>query len=325
MSTTKKSDCLTIEAWNPKEIHYQQPRKSKVGKDIYLSSTQLNSRLTLQSPLMKTWGIADYIDDKGNAQGRYSMSLNFQNEGYSTPEQDLFKAKLQEFQAKILQDAYDNRLAWFGDDELSLDVIKSKMIPILKYPKLKDDKGQPTKKSDLSKAPTISLKVPNYDNKWNCEIYDMEKNRLFPSEDPHQTPIDFVMKGSEIITKFQCNCIWTGDMMWGVKWSLVLGFVKPNEKLNLFDTSSIQLPDMTSTPSVEPIATAAKPVKATPAPTPTVIAEKSVVVEDSDDEASPPLIKQSSVPLEVPETEEEEEEVVVEKPKPKVLKKKVIK
>ena len=134
MSSQKKSDCLTVEAWDPKAVLFQQPKKSKLGKDINVISAQLNSKLTLQSPLMKTWGIADFVDpDTGVSSGRFNMSLNFPNEGYSTKEADEFKTKLQTLQNLILEKAFENRLAWFGDDDMSLDVIKSKMYSILKY------------------------------------------------------------------------------------------------------------------------------------------------------------------------------------------------
>lgn len=331
MSSQKKSDCLTVEAWDPKAVLFQQPKKSKLGKDINVISAQLNSKLTLQSPLMKTWGIADFVDpDTGVSSGRFNMSLNFPNEGYSTKEADEFKTKLQTLQNLILEKAFENRLAWFGDDDMSLDVIKSKMYSILKYPKIKDDKGQPTKKSDFSKPPTLSLKVSNFDNIWRCEVYDMQKNRLFPSDNKDQSPCDFVPKGSEVIAKINCGGIWTGDKAWGVKWNLILCFVKPSEQYNLYDTSSMVLPSISASPvkKAEPKA---------------VSAVVDTLVEDSDDEEPvapmPMPIKKAApvVPVAEPVAEPVEEPVVaeVQEPEPveeeeaaaapKVIKKKIIK
>lgn len=327
MSSQKKSDCLTVESWDPKAVLFQQPKKSKLGKDINLISTQLNSKLTLQTPLMKTWGIADFVDpDTGVSSGRFNMSLNFPNEGYSTKEADDFKNKLQTLQNLILEKGYENRLAWFGDDDMSMDVIKSKMYSMLKYPKIKDDKGQPTKKSDLSKPPTLSLKVSNFDNVWRCEIYDMQKNRLFPSDNKDQSPCDFVTKGSEVIAKINCGGIWTGDKAWGIKWNLILCFVKPSEQYNLYDTSSIVLPSISASPvkKAEPKAIAAAP------------AVVDTLVEDSDNEEEPvaPPAKAAPAPVKVePEPEpvveeaREPEPVATEEEEaaPKVIKKKIVK
>lgn len=338
MSQTRKSDCLSVEAWNPKQTIFGQPKKSKLGKDINVISTQINAKLTLQSPLMKTWGIADFVDpDTGVSSGRYSMSLNFPNEGYTTPDTDTFKTKLQELQNLILDEAYKNRLAWFGDDELSMDVIKSKMYSMLKYPKIKDEKGQPTKKSDLSKAPTLSLKVSNYDGVWRCEVYDMNKTRIFPTENKDQAPYDFVTKGSEVIAKIQCGGIWTGDKAWGVKWNMVLCFVKPNEQYNPFSIASIDLPILANASPAKPVAPA-EPVAAVAA-----TKAKDTYVEDSEDEDDTPVVPAAAKPapvpaapiptpvpevaapaptpnpVEVPETDEPEEEA------PKVVKKKVVK
>jgi len=302
MSQNKKIDCLSIESWNPKQTMFSQPKKSKLGKDINVISTQINSKLTLQSPLMKTWGISDFVDpDTGVSSGRFNMSLNFPNEGYTTQETDMFKSKLQELQNNILEEAYKNRLAWFGDDEMSLDVIKSKMYNILKYPKIKDDKGQLTKKSDYSKAPTLSLKVSNYDNVWRCEVYDMNKNRLFPSDNKDQAPYDFVTKGSEVIAKIQCGGIWTGDKAWGVKWNMVLCFVKPSEQYNPFSIASIELPVLgEKSQSTAPIEEVSKPepeIKKVP--------QADTYVEDSDNEEDP-VVKTTDVK----DVKQEEEEAL---------------
>lgn len=341
MSQTKKSDCLSIEAWNPKQTIFAQPRKSKLGKDINLISSQINSKLTLQSPMMKTWGIADFVDpDTGVSSGRYSMSLNFPNEGYTTPETDMFKTKLQDLQNLILDEAFKNRLAWFGDDEMSLDVIKSKMYNMLKYPKIKDEKGQPTKKSDYSKAPTLSLKVSNYDSVWRCEVYDMNKTRIFPTDNKDQAPYDFVTKGSEVIAKIQCGGIWTGDKAWGVKWNMVLCFVKPSEQYNPFSIANIELPVLgeKSAPSdKKPAAVAAPAVPAVPVAAPAVPAAAAAVaetfVEDSDEDDEEEVLPVApkvvdpvpavppTPPAPAPAAEEEEPKTVVKK---KVIVKKAV-
>lgn len=328
MSQTKKTDCLSVEAWNPRQTIFAQPKKSKLGKDINVISTQINGKLTLQSPMMKTWGIADFVDpDTGVSSGRFNMSLNFPNEGYTTAETDMFKEKLQELNNIILEEAYKNRLTWFGDDELSLDVIKSKMYNMLKYPKIKDEKGQPTKKNDYSKAPTLSLKVSNYDNVWRCEIYDMNKNRIFPTENKDQAPYDFVTKGSEVIAKIQCGGIWTGDKAWGVKWNMVLCFVKPSEQYNPFSIANIELPVLgeKSVPTLAPT----KPVVPPPPQVQTPVSKQvDTFVEDSEDEEEPVVVEPVVVPpveLPLPVVEEEAPEVPKTVVKKKVVVKKVAK
>jgi hypothetical protein len=170
------------------------------------------------------------------------MNLNFQNSDYSTPEQEIFKEKMIRLENQILDDAFANRVKWFDDDDLSREVIKSKFYPIIKYPKVKGPDGKPTKKLDMSKPPSVGLKVTNYDNKWGCEVYDMEKNKLFPNDDPVKTPCDYVQKKCQVIAKFQVSAIWTGDKAWGVKLALVLCFVQPNEDVSQFDVSDIALP-----------------------------------------------------------------------------------
>lgn len=316
-STSKKSDFLTVETFNPTAVGYSQARPNKLmGKDIYINSTQTKGKLFLLSPLMTTWGISSFTDpETGIESGRYSMNLNFQNSDYSTPEQELFKEKMIKLENQILDDAYANRAKWFDDDDLSREVIKSKFYPIVKYPKVKGPDGKPTKKLDMSKPPSVGLKVTNYDNKWGCEVYDMEKNKLFPSEDPVKTPCDFVQKKSQVIAKFQVSAIWTGDKAWGVKIALVLCFVQPSEDVSQFDVSDIALPmvpkpvkNANSLPDDEEAEEHATPAPAAPA-------KPDTFVEDSDDEEAHLEEKAAPVP-------EPEPEPVAAAPKKKVIKKK---
>jgi len=324
-TASKKSDYLTVESFNPSALIYSTPRPSKLGKDIYITSGQTKSKLFLLSPLMTTWGISTFTDpDTGIESGRYSMNLNFQGAEYATEEQNAFLQKMQDFEKQILQDAHTNSVKWF-DDELSYDVIKSRFYPIVKYPKIKGPDGKPTKKLDLSKSPSIGLKVSNYDGKWGCEVYDMAKNKLFPSEDPAKTPCDLVPKKSQVVAKFQVSSIWTSDKAWGVKIGLVLCFVQPSEDVDQYDVSDISLPvlkapvpkNANSLPEDDlPAAAAAPPAAAKKAP--------DTFVEDSDDDETGHLeekVVAAMADVEVaPEPEPEPEPVHA--PKKKVIKKK---
>ena len=67
-----------------------------------------------------------------------------------------------------MNEAVKNSELWWGE-KLTLDILKYSFFPILKYPKIKG-----TKKSDMTKSPTLGAKVPFYekDNRWNVELYD---------------------------------------------------------------------------------------------------------------------------------------------------------
>lgn len=277
-----KKDFLEIAQWVPDAVTMMQPKTSKVGYDISILSSQLGARLNLVTPYMKTWGIQDFVDpNSGVSSGKYNMVLRFPNDNYGSDETTQFLEKLQKLEEKILDVAYENRGVWFGDDDTTRDVIKSKYFSMLKYQKLKDANGKNLKKLDYSKPPSFKLKVPFYKNKetgvekWNCQIYDSSKNLLFPCDEPLQTPVNFVVKDSEVKCKISCTSIWVGEKAWGVQWSILLAFVKPKEVFNPFDVSTIDLGGDEETKAVESFS---KPYAAPPA---------SNQALDSDDEEDP--------------------------------------
>ena len=154
--STSKPIVVSIPEWEPANVRYMQPKINDRGaKSITLISTQSNRALHLSTPLMKTWGIADYVDEKGESDGKFSMSLIFPNEDYETPGTTQFLEKMKAFENQILDDAVKYSEAWFGED-LSREVVKHNFFPFLKY-----SKDKSTKKTDYTKPPTLRARVPN--------------------------------------------------------------------------------------------------------------------------------------------------------------------
>jgi hypothetical protein len=291
---------LTVNEWDPSAIKYMAPKvNDRGGKSINIISKQSNRSLCFSTPLMMTWGIADFVDDKGESDGKFSMSLNFPNGEYSTTATNNFLQKLKDFENQILDDAVVNSEIWWGE-EMSREVAKHTFFPFLKYSKNKD-----TKKIDLSKPPSIRAKVPNYDGRWAVEIYDTKSNLIFPCSDGNLTPVDFVPKQSQVACVLQCGGIWIGGKGWGLTWKLIQCVVKPREVVSVYGRCHIELSseerDTIETQEIADEVEETKPVEPT-----------STVVEDSDEEND-----------EVPEPKQPEPVEVQEEVKPVV--KKVVK
>ena len=108
------SPVLTVSDWETNSIRYMQPKISDRGaKTISLISTQSNRSLHLSVPLMMTWGIGDYVNEKGESDGKFSMTLNFPNADYANEATDEFLEKLKSFENQILDDAVKYSDAWF--------------------------------------------------------------------------------------------------------------------------------------------------------------------------------------------------------------------
>uniref|UniRef100_A0A6C0JY29 Uncharacterized protein n=1 Tax=viral metagenome TaxID=1070528 RepID=A0A6C0JY29_9ZZZZ len=305
---------LETTEWNPSAIKYMAPKvNDRGGKSINMISKQTNRSLHISTPLLMTWGITDFVDEKtGESDGKYSLSLQFPNEEYSNKSVRDFLQKLKDFETQILNDAVTNSELWWGE-EMSLAVCKHTFFPFLKFSRNKD-----TKKIDLTKPPSIRAKVPYYDGKWNVELYDTKSDLIFPCTQAHLTPVDFVPKQSQIACVLQCGGIWIGGKGWGLTWKLVQGIVKPREIVSVFGKCHIKLSQEERT-IIDTQKLEDDVVDDEPAPAP--LASKSVPtpvqthVDDSDDEES----GASSAPV----TAAVEEDVQEELAKPVV--KKVVK
>jgi hypothetical protein len=260
---------------------------------------------------MMTWGISDFVDEKGESDGKFSMSLNFPNEDYKTDGTDVLLEKLKDFENQILDDAVKYSDAWFGED-LSREVVKHNFFPFLKY-----SKDKLTKKVDFNKPPAIRAKVPCYNGKWNVEIYDTQQNLIFPSEDEALTPMDFVPKLSNVACVLQCGGLWFGGKGWGLTWKLNQVVVKPREVVSVFGKCQINL-------SVEDIATLEHPSMDDAYAELTDKKEQAttnVEVVDSDDDEPVETTTESAADI---VDSEDDEPVPPPTPKKKVIKKEVI-
>jgi len=284
----------------------------KGGKSIMLISEQTKRSLHLNTPLLMTWGIADFCDEQGNSDGKYKMSLNFPNPEYKTNGSDILLNKMIEFQDQILDDAVANSELWWGE-KMSKELVKHTFFPFLKYPKDKN-----TKKTDFTRPPSINVKVPFYDNKWDVELYDVRGNQIFPCEDNTFSPVDFVPKLSKVACTIQCTGLWIGGKGWGLTWKLIQSVVKPKETENIkgkcqiklseddqkmVDTQDTDFDDNVVEDVSEPVSHK-EPVDTT--------------VEDSDDETSEPIKPQLKIQVPPPVVTEEAPKVVK-----KIIKKKV--
>jgi hypothetical protein len=227
---------LNICDWNTASNKYMAPKINKSGgKSITIVNKQTNRGLTISTPLMMTWGVSDFVDDKGESDGKFSITLNFPSKDYENQSTTDFLNKLKAFENQILDDAVTNSDLWWGEP-MTREICKHTFFPILKY-----SKDPKTKKVDLSRAPSIRAKVPFYENKWAVEIYDTKSNMIFPCENTDLTPSDFIPKMSSVACVLQCGGIWIGGKGWGLTWKLVQCIVKPKVTYSIAGKCQIQL------------------------------------------------------------------------------------
>jgi hypothetical protein len=278
-SATSNDSNLFIDgtAFDCTKTRYGAPKvNASGGKAVSVFSTEINSGLKVSTPLLLTWGLSDF---EGNKQ--YALSLQMPSNEYANAETSAFLQNMKKFEDKIKADALTNTALWFGKTHKSPEVIDALFTPMLKYPKDKQ-----TKEPDYSKAPTLSVKTPQYDGTWKFEIYDEEENKLFPNNEiPSVDPLVCLQKGTHLASIIQCGGLWFANGKFGVTWRLLQAVVqKPKEtiggrcllKLNASDKAKLKA-------QVAPVVEVVDDVSL------------SVVVDDSDDEEELPVQAQATV------------------------------
>ena len=215
--------------FNCDNIKYSSPKTNTVGgKSVNIFNKLTNSRLNISTPMMLTWGASDYVDkNSGQGNGKFEMSLQFPSEDYKNEEASIFLENLKNFEDKIKNDALANSKNWFGKVHKSLDILEALYSPMLKYSKDKN-----TGEADLSKAPSIRVKIPIWEGNWRCEVYDDEGTKLFPNSSG-TTPVDLIPKATNVKVLMTCGGIWFANGKFGITWKLVQAMVqKPRAQLS---------------------------------------------------------------------------------------------
>ena len=233
-------------AFNASKISYREAVINKRGgKSVQI---QLDGQpLVLQIPLMLTWGVNERVDEQS---GRVSYDLPLQFNG-DNPAVVKFLDSLKEMENKIKDDSCGEMCkAWHGKGKMSREVIDALMYPILKYPRIKDSQGKPTGDPDFSRYPTMKIKLPYWEGKFNVEIYGMDRKQLYPSSSG-STPVDVIPKASHINGLIQCTGIWFAGGKCGVTWKLVQACVRPPARL--LGTGTCHIEDDSDDEAVEDV------------------------------------------------------------------------
>lgn len=201
---------------------------SRGGKKVQI---QLNGQaLVISAPMMFTWGVNERVDE---SSGRVSYDANLVFESDKSSSVATFCKNMNGLQEKLLNDAVKNSKEWFGKSKMSKEVAEAMMYPILKYPKDKIS-GEP----DYSRNPSMKLKLPFWENKFNLELYDTQSRATFlPTKDGcegpqgNKTPVDLVPSRSYIKGLIACNGLWMAGGRFGVTWKLVQAQVRPPVRL----------------------------------------------------------------------------------------------
>jgi hypothetical protein len=305
MSTQSDNLIINGHSFNPKrDIAYNKPRVNKVNaKSVGILNKHTSRQLMLSTPLMLTWGINRRVDEQTGKES-YDMALQFPQEGYTNEQTTRFLEALQSFEKSVKEAAVANSKLWFNKTSITDAHLEVMFHPMLQWPKNKET-GEP----DRSRAPTLKVKLDYWDSKFNCEIYDMDKQQLFPSDDDSASPVDLIGKASNVACIVKCGGIWIGNGKFGITWKLVQAVVKPKASVRgrcFIELTNDDKKRLEEQPEEEDDEVAE------------AVVERVELTHDSDDEDTQQQQEEQE------EQAVPQQEVVVEKSSPAVTKKKVV-
>ena len=211
-----------------KDYMYTKAKVNANGrKSIGILNSENKKSLYISTPLMLTWGVNTYNDEKTGEVQSYDIALQFPNDEYNNPQCVSFLKNMQALEQKIKEDAVLNSKDWLNKTKLVPEAVDALWSPMLKYPKDKET-GEP----DYSRAPTLKVKIPYWDGEFkNVELYNDSKQLVFPCDDDTNIS-EFIVKGSNVATIIQCGGIWVANGKFGVTWKLFQAVVKPKTSLS---------------------------------------------------------------------------------------------
>ena len=215
--------------FNVNDIMYTTPKATPQGaKSVNILNKKTKTGLTLSTPLMLTWGASEYVDQaSGVGDGKFTLSLQFPGKEYENDDTNAFLKNMKALEDKIKADALVNSKEWFGKVHKNADVVEALWTPMLKY-----SKDKATGDYDYSRPPTLRIKLPQWENVFKTEIYSEDGDKLFPGSDSSVSPIDYLKKGSNIMTLIQFAGIWFVNGKFSASWKLVQAVVqKPKPTL----------------------------------------------------------------------------------------------
>ena len=286
-------------SFNANAVTYKPALNNKRGgKSVQLNLT--GQPIVLQVPLMLTWGVNERVDEQ-SGRVTYDMALDFRNETASVLK---FRDAMAAFEEKIKTDCIKNCKEWFGKSKMSRELVDNLMYPILKYPKLKDSDGNYTDESDYSRSPTLKVKLPFWEGRFNVELYNYDdKTPLYlpPRRDEEATgsPVECIPKASHVNGLIACQGLWFAGGRCGVTWKLVQACVRPPTRL--LGTAMCHIEDDSDDEEMEESLAEKE-------------AQDDTTTQNDEDDTPAPSFKESS--------DEEEEEEVKPKKKKKVVRRK---
>lgn len=181
------------------------------GKIVYVNYK--GKPLVMQTPKLKApFGVSNW-------EGKFSIDLSLNGHDGSNESVTAFFNALSALDEFLLEEGMQNGMAWFKRKLPNKEVVDALYTRNVKFPKDKST-GEITDKY----PPTFKLSLPHREGKFQCEAYDVTRNRIELS--------DIELKGGKVTAIAQCLGIWVAGGKFGCTWKVVQLRCEPQEAIN---------------------------------------------------------------------------------------------
>lgn len=250
------------------KLTYSAPKLQDSGaKSIYISYD--GAPLIVQTPRMACpFGIKKWSNDPKNADKVDKVNLELSFKGAA--EKVAIGRALEVFQkldAKLLDDALVNSMAWFKRKYTSTDVVEALYTPLVRYSKDKET-GVRTDKY----PPTMRVNMPHVNGQVTCDVYNAAQQPI-----PDICVVE--TKGAQVRAIIQCTGVWVAGGKFGCSWKVVQVCVEPTLGISGF---AILDDDQVSSAASDQDASSVPPGSSRRPSRPPLIANSSDEDEDDD-------------------------------------------
>src|SRR5210317_856687 len=108
MAMSSKTILSGVDFTPSSDIKYSKPKvDARGGKSVGILNAVSNTATYISTPLMLTWGINEYVDDK-SGRVSYDMALQFPSEEYAKEDTTNFLNNMIDLEKKLKTDAITN-------------------------------------------------------------------------------------------------------------------------------------------------------------------------------------------------------------------------
>lgn len=229
MASSASELITSFNSFEPSTVSYSALKPYGPKAKIVKVFDSRKNPLVLSTPLMLTWGINKNVnEDSGKVD--YSLSLQFPNEEYANPNTTKFLEKMKALEEKFIDDIVANSKEWLGKKSSSREMVcEAYFTRMLKHRKHKD-----SNEIDESSAPTLRLKIPFWQEKFNVEFYDTEQQPIFTPDMPLEDDFEkLISKGSHVVALIRCVGLCYAGSKMSVVWQLEQAVVRRPARFQL--------------------------------------------------------------------------------------------